>query len=245
MPVETATYIADLVVANPLTTDGLAQGDDHLRLIKTVLKNTLPNLNTAVSATVSQLNNLNGIVPVGGIILWSGSSASIPTNWHLCDGTVGTPNLMDRFVVGAGSTYAFGATGGATSTTPTTSATPNHTHPGTSSDVQGDHAHSAVTGLHALTLAEIPNHSHMSGDTFLTTSFGGSALLTLNTGSTLNVGTVADTGQGGNQGHSHTIGIDGGHVHNITVALDGGHAHTVTVATLPPYYALCYIMRTT
>jgi microcystin-dependent protein len=48
----------------------------------------------------------------GMIMLWSGSIASIPSGWALCDGSSGTPNLRDRFVVGAGNTYAVNATGG-------------------------------------------------------------------------------------------------------------------------------------
>jgi hypothetical protein len=50
--------------------------------------------------------------PIGGIILWSGSIAAIPATWQLCNGTNGTPDLRDRFVVGAGTTYAVNATGG-------------------------------------------------------------------------------------------------------------------------------------
>lgn len=42
-----------------------------------------------------------GLIPSGGIIMWSGSIASIPTGWALCDGTNGRPDLRDRFVVGA------------------------------------------------------------------------------------------------------------------------------------------------
>ena len=48
----------------------------------------------------------------GMIMLWSGSTASIPAGWLLCNGTSSTPDLRDRFVVGAGSTYAVDATGG-------------------------------------------------------------------------------------------------------------------------------------
>lgn len=48
----------------------------------------------------------------GMIMLWSGSIATVPSGWYLCDGTNGTPDLRNRFVVGAGSTYAVGATGG-------------------------------------------------------------------------------------------------------------------------------------
>ena len=51
-------------------------------------------------------------LPSGVITMWSGSIASIPSGWYLCDGTNGTPNLRDRFIVGAGSTYAVAATGG-------------------------------------------------------------------------------------------------------------------------------------
>ncbi len=49
----------------------------------------------------------------GMIMLWYGSVATIPSGWHLCDGTMGTPDLRDLWVVGAGSTYNPGATGGA------------------------------------------------------------------------------------------------------------------------------------
>lgn len=70
----------------------------------------------------------------GMILLWSGSIATIPSGWALCDGTNGTPNLCDRFIVGAGNTYAVDATGGSAdaivvSHTHTASVTdPGHTH---------------------------------------------------------------------------------------------------------------------
>ena len=53
-----------------------------------------------------------GTIPIGGIILWSGSTESIPNGWALCNGFNGTTNLQDRFVVGAGSGYTVNATGG-------------------------------------------------------------------------------------------------------------------------------------
>lgn len=52
------------------------------------------------------------MIPLGGIILWSGAIIDIPENWQLCDGTNGTPDLQNRFVVGAGTTYAVDETGG-------------------------------------------------------------------------------------------------------------------------------------
>jgi len=48
----------------------------------------------------------------GMIMLWSGSTGTIPSGWALCNGSSGTPDLRDRFVVGAGNTYAVDATGG-------------------------------------------------------------------------------------------------------------------------------------
>lgn len=54
-----------------------------------------------------------GSAPIGIIVLWYGSIASIPSNWQLCDGTNGTPDLRDNFVVGAGSSYSVDDTGGA------------------------------------------------------------------------------------------------------------------------------------
>jgi len=77
-----------------------------------------------------------GGVPSGSIIMWSGSIASIPGGWYLCDGTNSTPNLRDRFVVGAGSTYAVTATGGSAD-----AITVSHTH--TASVTDPGHAHSA------------------------------------------------------------------------------------------------------
>lgn len=69
-----------------------------------------------------------GSVPSGAILLWSGSVASIPAGWRLCNGLNGTPDLRDRFVVGAGSTYAVAATGGEAAHTLTSAEMPSHTH---------------------------------------------------------------------------------------------------------------------
>jgi microcystin-dependent protein len=83
---------------------------------------------------------VNGVeyymVPKGAIIMWSGTLASIPSGWQLCDGTNGTPNLQDRFIVGAGSNYTVGATGGEAMHTLTAAQLPPHTHKVYQSSIQ-------------------------------------------------------------------------------------------------------------
>lgn len=75
-------------------------------------------------------------VPSGAIMLWSGSILSIPSGWLLCNGSSGTPDLRDRFVVGAGSTYSVAGTGGSKDAIVVA-----HTHTGTTS-TNGAHTHS-------------------------------------------------------------------------------------------------------
>ena len=77
-----------------------------------------------------------GNVAVGSVMIWSGSVVSIPSGWQLCDGTNGSPDLRDRFVVGAGSTYAVDATGGSTTDTVTISGSDSVTISGNTGGVQ-------------------------------------------------------------------------------------------------------------
>jgi microcystin-dependent protein len=113
-------------------------------------------LKTADDSTIQTYDNLYGIIgvqpttgatiPAGLISMWSGSIGSIPSGWYLCDGSNGTPNLTDRFVIGAGSTYAVNGTGGVSSVTLTTNNMPAHTHTATSTSTVTDpgHQHNAT-----------------------------------------------------------------------------------------------------
>ena len=144
-------------------------------------------------------------IPLGGIIMWYGSTGTIPSGWSLCDGTTvngyATPNLRDRFVIGAGNSYAVNATGGSTtdtvnisgSDTVNISASDNVTISGTTGTVQQTGG-SAYTSMYSQA-----NHTH---------SFSGSATVNITASDTVNIS-----------------GSD-------------------TVNTIPPYHALCYIMRT-
>jgi hypothetical protein len=103
-------------------------------------------LQTSAGVTLQTLDNLYPILQTsaattnpftaGMIIIWSGSIGSIPTGWVLCNGSNGTPDLRDRFVIAAGSTYAVGATGGTAD-----AIVVSHTHTATSVVTDAGHTH--------------------------------------------------------------------------------------------------------
>ena len=78
----------------------------------------------------------------GMIMLWSGSTGSIPSGWVLCNGSNSTPDLRNRFVVGAGDTYSVDATGGSADATLV-----SHTHTATSSVTDPGHKHLSAQGV--------------------------------------------------------------------------------------------------
>lgn len=86
------------------------------------------NLTVVTPSTI----NGYGTVPIGGILMWSGATNAIPDGWALCDGGTHeghvTPNLRDRFIVGSGTSYTNGQTGGEGSHTLTPTEMPAHGH---------------------------------------------------------------------------------------------------------------------
>ena len=245
MALETGTYISDLNPSNPVATDGLAQADDHIRLVKSTIKATLPGITGAVTSTQDELNTLDGYtgntadlnilsgaaaagvtgtefnrlngvtssiqtqinnissVPSGVIMMWSGSNNSIPSGFVLCNGSNGTPDLRNRFIVGSGSSYSTGNTGGASRVTLSISQMPSHNHSASSS-------------------VSDPGHSH---------SFKGA---TGSSGSgTSSRDSVPETQQTG----SSTTGISV----STSIGSKGGNS---SHENRPPYYALAFIMKT-
>lgn len=240
MPLETASFINGLVATNPVSTDPVAQADDHIRLIKSVLKSTFPNLTGAVTANQATLNSP---FPVGGVIMWSGAISAIPLGWTLCNGVevprsdgsgvITPPDLRDLFVVGAGGSYAVGQTGGANTATTATA---------------GAHTHGGTSGGTALTVGQLPSHSH-SGTTSTVGDHAHSIGPVLVSGVGFGFsgsqgvsGTTSQTNGAGAHNHSFTTDATGsGQAHTHTIGSDGVHAHTVD--TRSPYYALALIMK--
>jgi hypothetical protein len=79
-----------------------------------------------------RLVQIGGGIPSGGIIMWKGTIATIPAGWYLCDGTNGTPDFRDKFIVGAkeddGGVAKTNVTGSLTQSGDGT--IPSHTHTG-------------------------------------------------------------------------------------------------------------------
>lgn len=136
--------------------------------------------------------NLTGMVQY-----WNGTSGTIPAGYHACDGTAGTPDLRDTFILGAGPINAYNSTGGSSVTTT-----------GTTSALA-----STNTSAYVLTLADIPAHHHTVFGLDTTYSNGGGHLNSVNgsSGSSFN---TSDVGGGG--GHVHAVGSSA-HSHTYTL----------------------------
>jgi hypothetical protein len=224
-------------LANNLTSAGLLDAADGLI-------NAVPIANGGTGATTASAarSNLDVAassfsVPTGGIIMWSGSIASIPAGWFLCNGTNGTPNLTDRFVVMAGGTYAVGASGGSAN-----AIVVSHTHTATAGNQSVNHVHtmnfntSTASANHVHDILQYANVGGASKDAFVADP-------------------VTNSGAGGASNFSPTAAAGADHVHAVngtTAGVSADHNHAITVntqgssgtnANLPPYYALAYIMK--
>lgn len=144
----------------------------------------------SVTSTVSVPGAMsNESFPSGAIVIWSGTVASIPSGWQLCDGTNGTPDLRDRFIVGASQDVGSMA----------------------ETNVSGVLTKTGGEAKHTMTIVEMPSHSH-SYRWWNAWYFSGSSEL----------------GAKGSYNDNAQTGITG-----------GGQPFNV----LPPYYALCFIMK--
>lgn len=172
------------------------------------------------------------LVPSGTVVMWSGTIATIPAGWALCDGQNGTPDLRDRFVVGARQDDA-----GVAKTSLTGILLRSGGAVTQATDVQGGHTHGNYTGWHALTEAQMPAHYHQI-PTQRYSSAGNTASGASNdvlivggiSGSFLGTYYPDSDGRGAGDSHRHAIPNDGGHAHNLNV--------------VPPFFALAFIMKT-
>ena len=131
--------------ANPIVLDSSGRVPNEIWLLNGYSYKFI--ITSASGTSLITLDNLYGIlqtapavtntVPSGLIAIWSGSTGSIPSGWLLCNGSNGTPDLRNSFILGAGNTYAVGATGGSTD-----AIVVSHTHTATSVVTDPGHTHS-------------------------------------------------------------------------------------------------------
>lgn len=180
----------------------------------------LVNGTTAVTQAVTDNTSklatnafVHDIMPAGAIIMWYGSISTIPTGWALCDGSVvnslQTPNLIDRFIVGAGNVYPVNDTGGSADA------------------VLVLHNHAGAVG----------SHSHSYTDRYYA-----EAAVIVGTGFPVPSATGSGDSDGDN-GYALAVGDTTGATQpSLTINSSG---ESGIDKNLPPYYALCYIMKVT
>lgn len=123
---------------------------------------------------------VRNIIPSGVIVMWSGSVATIPSGWYLCDGNNSTPDLRNRFIVGAGSTYSVAGTGGSAD-----AIVVSHSHTATSVVTDNGHSHGV-------------NAANSVGSTSFGTSAGGGSLSTNSAQANVTVATtISSAGSSG------------------------------------------------
>jgi len=139
-----ADYNGIIPNANPiiLGTDGKLPAELWLQTgysYKFVLEDASSNLVDTydnIAGILTQIPTVAPAIPSGCIIIWSGAIGSVPSGYYLCDGTNGTPDLRNSFVLGAGNSYSVGQTGGSTD-----AIVVNHTHTATSTSTVTDPGH--------------------------------------------------------------------------------------------------------
>ena len=196
------------------------------------------NKRTITSAVLKAV--LDTLIPPGIVVMWSGATNAVPSGWALCDGNSGRPDLRDRFVVGAGSGYVVGATGGADTKNTTTNG--SHTH---AINAAGSHSHAITVDGHTLLPSEMPRHTHSGFNNysfFIWTQDGSGGALVGGGASNPNIGSAGLTApEGGGLPHYHSAGSNDAGSHTHSENTGGDHLHSVDVR--PKYFALAYIIK--
>jgi hypothetical protein len=163
--------VSSISIASSQLTGTTGTGSAVLAVSPTLTGSPLaPTANVTTSNTqIATTAFVRSIVPTGVILMWSGSIVSIPSGWLICDGANGTPDLRNRFIVGAGSTYAVGATGGSAD-----AIVVSHTHTATSTVTDPGHVH--FMGNAAFFGGVTPTASSVGGTNLTTNNNSGSAV---------------------------------------------------------------------
>ena len=164
MALETGTYVNSLNASNPASTDGLAQADDHIRLLKSTIKATLPNVTGAITATQLELNLMDGVTATTAELNLVDGLTATTDELNVLDGVTTTTDELN-YVDGVTSniqtqlnTKITGVTAGSGLAGGGTSGAPTVTHGATSSQASVDN--SGSTFIQDVTL---DTYGHVTG----------------------------------------------------------------------------------
>ena len=212
-----------------------ASGNENIRVDTDLTYNPVTNTLTATNFAGSGAN-LTGIEAfvTGMILLWYGNTGNIPSGFVLCDGNNNTPDLRDRFVIGAGSAYSPGNTGGSSSVTLSTSQLPSHTHSLSASGTTGGGGSHRHYGFANATGGQQRTGSNLSANNFAAKGTGAGNIY-----ETYNITTAGNDASAGKTSEASS------HTHSFSLSGNTGSAGSgSSIENRPPYYALCYIMKT-
>jgi len=230
----------------------------------TLTHTDINNINTKIDAVIDDYPasdhthaSLAGLVPVGGIVMWSGTIATIPLHWALCNGANSTPDLRDKFIVGAYSDEAGAAKTNISGSLTVSGGAVSHHHADHSLTQPAISNHTItqpIIGDHSITQPALNNHSitqpALNNHTYTTRAARTSA-----SGTTAVASAVSAHSLSANvalSAHSLSTNVSlSSHSLSTNVAVD---AHTLSVnaaisghdslTALQPYYSLAFIMRT-
>ena len=264
MVVDAQGRITSVTQGTSVSTAGLAVDANVVHKAGDTMTGTL-TVNADINASTGYiLQGGNQLVPRGVITMFFGTTA--PAGWSFCDGSNGTPDLRDRFVVGSGLSYTLGTTGGYATNVGVAVNNLNHTH--TFTTAAGLGSISGSTDPHVLSLGEIPSHTHIQLYGIGRNNLGDSGTIPSSTPSYPASSTYASSAQrgirysgtgspglgndsysiaaaGGGGGHSHTFnGLNLSHSHTGTTDNPAYPATpSVSFDNRPPFYAISYIMK--
>ena len=173
------------------------------------------------STKIASTAFVRDVIPAGIISMWSGTIATIPLGWLLCDGTSGTPDLRDKFIIGAT----------ADSSGAKTNVTGSYTQTGGSKDaIVVSHSHTISGHQHYVTTNGVQGNQSLSNSNYVAydTRVSGGVFSNENFEYVL-----GGTSSGANAGLTSSSGTQ-------TSSTEGSSG---TNANLPPYFALAFIMK--
>ena len=228
------------VISGSITSRSNLFVDQNSTLSGSVTINTVPTASTAdnynflVHDSNKVMRQVNAApIPVGGIIMWSGTIANIPSGWELCNGSNGTPDLRNKFIVGAHSDLSGEAK---------TSVEGSSTFTQTGGNIS--HGHGGSTQATTLSSNQIPAHTHTYKDSYFievhNPGVGSGGAI----GGIDYVGPTQYKGSGDSDNDNTRVYWRNGTT-NANSTNGASHDHNITANNhLPPYFALAYIMYT-